>query len=147
VLNRDGRLVEFLMNEVLVFIKQTFPFPRWLILRLQVRKGRSCREKRLLPDSDLALKSFAKNPADLSRSKRESCSASAAHSLQSVLRGTAHWKGDTFVNDYEGVVNGKHTKMRDVWTDIAPNSHTLTAEYDTGNGVMKPYVVSHDTRQ
>ena len=63
------------------------------------------------------------------------------------LRGTAHWEGDTFVNDYEGVVNGKHTKMRDVWTDITPNSHTLTAEYDTGNGLMQPYVVSHDTRQ
>jgi hypothetical protein len=63
------------------------------------------------------------------------------------LRGTAHWEGDTFVNDYEGVVNGKRTKMRDVWTDVTPNSHTLTAEYDTGNGVMKPYVVSHDTRQ
>ena len=63
------------------------------------------------------------------------------------LRGTAHWEGDTFVNDYERVVNGKHTKMRDVWTDITPNSQTLTAEYDTDNGVMKPYVVSHDTRQ
>jgi len=63
------------------------------------------------------------------------------------LRGTAHWERDTFVNDYEEVINGKHTKMRDVWTDITPNSHTLTAEYDTGNGVMKPYVVSHDTRQ
>ena len=55
--------------------------------------------------------------------------------------------GDTFVNDYEEVINGKHTKMRDVWTDITPKSHTLTAEYDTGKGVMKPYVVSHDTRQ
>ena len=63
------------------------------------------------------------------------------------LRGTAHWEGDAFVNDYEGVINGKRTKMRDVWTDIMPNSHTLTAEYDTGNGVMKPYVVSHATRQ
>ena len=62
------------------------------------------------------------------------------------LRGTAHWEGETFINEYEGVVNGKRTKMRDVWTDITPNSHTLTAEYDTGNGVMKPFVVSHDTR-
>ena len=63
------------------------------------------------------------------------------------LRGTAHWEGDTFLNDYEEMINGKRTKMRDVWSDIMPNSHTLTAEYDTGNGVMKPYVVSHDTRQ
>jgi hypothetical protein len=63
------------------------------------------------------------------------------------LRGTAHWERDTFVNDYEAMINGKRTKIRDVWADIAPNSHTLTEEYDTGNGVMKPYVISHDTRQ
>jgi hypothetical protein len=63
------------------------------------------------------------------------------------LRGTAHWEGDTFVNDYEEELNGKRTKMQDLWTDITPNSHTLTAVHDTGNGVMKPYVVSHSTRQ
>jgi hypothetical protein len=63
------------------------------------------------------------------------------------LRGTAHWEGDTFVNEYEGVINGKRTKMRDIWTDIMPNSHTLTAVYDIGNGIMKPYVVSRATRQ
>jgi hypothetical protein len=63
------------------------------------------------------------------------------------LRGTAHWEGDTFVNDYEGTINGKRTKIQDRWTDITPNSHTLTEAYDTGDGVMKPYVVSHSTRQ
>jgi hypothetical protein len=63
------------------------------------------------------------------------------------LRGTAHWEGDTFVNDYEGEINGKRTKMQDLWTDITPNSHTPTAAYDTGDGVMKPYVVSHSTRE
>jgi hypothetical protein len=63
------------------------------------------------------------------------------------LRGTAHWEGDTFVNDYAEVMNGRLTKMRDTWTDITANSYTLTAAYDTGNGGMKPYVVSHTTRQ
>jgi hypothetical protein len=63
------------------------------------------------------------------------------------LRGTAHWDGDTFVNDYERLINGKRTKMRDLWTDITSNSHTLTEAHDTGNGVMKPYVISHSTRQ
>lgn len=63
------------------------------------------------------------------------------------LRGTAHWDGDTFVNDYEEVINGKPTKMQDLWTDITPNSHTLTEAHDAGNGVMKPYVISHNTRQ
>jgi hypothetical protein len=63
------------------------------------------------------------------------------------LRGTAHWNGDTFVNDYEEVIDGKRTKMQDLWTDITPNSYTLTESHDAGNGVMKPYVVSHNTRQ
>jgi hypothetical protein len=63
------------------------------------------------------------------------------------LRGTAHWEGDTFVNDYEEVIDGKRTKVQDIWTDITPNSHTLTEAHDIGNGVMKPYVVSHNTRQ
>jgi hypothetical protein len=63
------------------------------------------------------------------------------------LRGTARWDGDTFVNDYEEVVNGKRTKMQDLWTDIGPNSHTLTEAHESGNGVMKPYVVSHDRRR
>jgi hypothetical protein len=63
------------------------------------------------------------------------------------LRGTARWNGDTFVNDYEEVINGKRIKAQDVWTDITPNSHTLTESRDVGNGVMKPYVVSHNTRQ
>jgi len=63
------------------------------------------------------------------------------------LRGTAHWDGNTFVNDYEEVINGKRTKIQDRWTDITSNSHTLTEAHDTGNGVIKPYVVSHSTRQ
>jgi hypothetical protein len=63
------------------------------------------------------------------------------------LRGTAHWNGDTFVNDYEEVINGNRIKAQDVWTDITANSYTLTESHDVGKGVMKPYVVSHDTRQ
>src|SRR5215469_18977212 len=63
------------------------------------------------------------------------------------LRGTAHWDGDMFVNDYEEVINGKRTKIQDRWTDITPDSHTLTEAHDIGSGVMKPYVVSHNTRQ
>jgi hypothetical protein len=63
------------------------------------------------------------------------------------LRGTAHWNGDMFVNDYEEVIDGKRIKAQDVWTDITANSHTLTESHDVGNGVMKPYVVSHNTRK
>ena len=57
------------------------------------------------------------------------------------LRGTLYWDGDRLVNEYEESVDGKLTKMRDVWSDITPTSHTLTEEHDT-----KPYVVSHDTK-
>ena len=63
------------------------------------------------------------------------------------LRGTAHWDGETFVNDYEEIIDGKRTKIQDIWTDITPNSHILTESHDVGNGVMKPYVVSHSTRR
>lgn len=63
------------------------------------------------------------------------------------LRGTAHWDGETFVNDYEEVIDGKRTRIQDRWTDITSNSHTLTEARDTGSGVMKRYVVSHSTRQ
>jgi hypothetical protein len=62
------------------------------------------------------------------------------------LRGTARWVGDTFVNDYEELVDGKRTKMQDVWTDIARDSYTVTEAHE-GNGVMKAYVVSHNTRE
>jgi hypothetical protein len=63
------------------------------------------------------------------------------------LRGTAHWKGEKFVNNYEEMINGKQTKVQDIWSDIRPNSHTLTEALDIGDGVMVPYVVSHETRQ
>jgi hypothetical protein len=63
------------------------------------------------------------------------------------LPGTAHWEGNTFVNDYEEVINGKRTKMQDIWTDITPDSHTLTEAHDAGDGAMKPYVVSQSTRR
>lgn len=63
------------------------------------------------------------------------------------VRGTAHWKGKTFVNDYEEMVNGKMTKGRDTFYDITPNSHSLVAAIDTGNGVMKTLITTHSVRR
>jgi hypothetical protein len=63
------------------------------------------------------------------------------------LRGTARWEDEKFVNTYEEMINGKRTKVQDIWSDIRPNSHTLTAARDIGNGIMVPYVVSHETRR
>jgi hypothetical protein len=37
------------------------------------------------------------------------------------MRGTAHWEGDLFVNDYALIVDGKNTRWRDTFT-FTPNS-------------------------
>jgi dihydrofolate reductase len=55
------------MGEVLFVIKQTFPFPDWLILRLSgLKEGRSCRGKRPLRIQILVFTDSAKNLANLS---------------------------------------------------------------------------------
>lgn len=63
------------------------------------------------------------------------------------IRGTAHWAGDTFVNDYEEVIDGNVTKWRDSWIHITPNSHTLVAAMDLGNGTMKTFITSTGARR
>lgn len=62
------------------------------------------------------------------------------------MRGTAHWQGDAFVNDYEETVDGKKTQGRDSFT-FTPTSHTLVAAMDTGNGVMKTVITTRATRR
>jgi hypothetical protein len=37
-------------------------------------------------------------------------------------RGTAHWEGDNFVNDYEEIEHGKKVKWRDSFIDLTPTS-------------------------
>jgi len=62
------------------------------------------------------------------------------------LRGTAHWEGDTFVNDYDETVDGKKTAWRDSFT-FTPTSHTLIAAMDMGNGTMRPLITTRGTRR
>lgn len=62
------------------------------------------------------------------------------------MRGTAHWEGDGFVNDYEETINGEKTKWRDTFT-FAPSSHTLVAAMDTGNGTMKTVITTRANRR
>src|SRR5713101_8700540 len=62
------------------------------------------------------------------------------------LRGTAHWEGDTFVNDYEAMVDGKMSKWRDSFIHITPTSHSLVAAMDTGDGTMKTLITTTSTR-
>ena|SRR5438128_1674391 len=63
------------------------------------------------------------------------------------LRGTAHLEGDAFVNDYEEMVDGKMTRWRDSFVHITPNSHTLVAAMDAGDGTMKTLITSTSTRR
>jgi hypothetical protein len=63
------------------------------------------------------------------------------------LRGTAHWQGDTFVNDYEEMVEGKVTKCRDSFINITSTSHSLIAAVDSGGGTMKTLISTTSTRR
>jgi hypothetical protein len=63
------------------------------------------------------------------------------------LRGTAHWEGDNFVNDYEEMVAGKVTKCRDSFIHITPTSNTLTAAVDAGDGTMRTLITTTNKRR
>lgn len=62
------------------------------------------------------------------------------------IRGTAHWEGDTFVNDYEEMEHGKKTPWRDSF-EITPTSYTLIAARKEDNGAMKTLITTHCTRR
>jgi hypothetical protein len=63
------------------------------------------------------------------------------------VRGTAHWDGDKFVNDYEEVVDGKKMKFRDTFQDITPNSHTLVFAWVKDDGSTQPVIISKAVRR
>jgi hypothetical protein len=62
------------------------------------------------------------------------------------MRGTAHWEGEKFVNDYEETIGGKETRWRDTF-EFAPTSHSLTAAVDAGNGMMTQVITTKATRR
>src|SRR5258708_23397175 len=51
------------------------------------------------------------------------------------MRGTANWEGDTFVNNYEEMVDGKKTQWRGSLT-FSPPSPTLVSARDPRNGTI-----------
>jgi hypothetical protein len=63
------------------------------------------------------------------------------------VRGTAHWEGNDFVNDYEEVVDGKSVKCRDSFINITPTSRTLVAAIAAGDGTMKTLITTKSTRR
>jgi len=73
------------------------------------------------------------------------CANDIKHACE--LRGTAHWEGETFVNDYEEVVAGKQTKFQDSFSQITPTSFTLIAAIVTSRGPMKPLITTRYSRR
>ena len=63
------------------------------------------------------------------------------------VRGTAHWEGDEFVNDYEEIEHGKATKWRDSFIQITPTSHVLIAARQQDDGSMKTLITSRSVRR
>ena len=63
------------------------------------------------------------------------------------VRGTAHWDGDKFVNDYQEVEHGKTMKFRDTFQDITPNSHTLVFAWVKDDGSSEPVIISKSVRR
>ena len=62
------------------------------------------------------------------------------------MRGTAHWEGDLFVNDYEEIVKGNKTSWRDSFT-FTPTSHTLVAAMKASNRQMQTVITTKATRR
>lgn len=62
------------------------------------------------------------------------------------VRGTAHWDGENFVNDYEEVVDGKKMKFRDTFQDITPIAHTLIFAWVKDDGSTQPVIISKAVR-
>jgi hypothetical protein len=62
-------------------------------------------------------------------------------------RGTAHWEGENFVNDYEETEHGQKVKWRDSFIDMTPTSHTLIAASQQNDGTMKTLITTRSTRR
>jgi hypothetical protein len=62
------------------------------------------------------------------------------------MRGTGHWEGDSFVNDYEETVKAKKAPWRDTFI-FTPTSHTLIAAMEGENGTMKTLITTKAIRR
>ena len=61
------------------------------------------------------------------------------------IRGTAHWEGEAFVNDYDDAIKGKNARWRDTFT-FTPTTHTLIAAMEVGDGTMKTMITTKGIR-
>ena len=63
------------------------------------------------------------------------------------IRGTAHWEGNDFINDYEETEHGRKTKWRDSFVHITPVSYTLIAARQQDDGTMKTLITTQSKRR
>ena len=63
------------------------------------------------------------------------------------VRGTAQWKGNDFVNDYEEVVDGKKLKFRDTFQEITANTFSLVCAWVKPDGSTEPVISSRLVRR
>lgn len=61
-------------------------------------------------------------------------------------RGTAHWEGDNFVNDYDEIEHGKKVKWRDSFVEMSSKAHTLIAARQQEDDTMKTLITTRSTR-
>ena len=64
------------------------------------------------------------------------------------IRGTAHWDGDSFVNDYELTIRGAKKKWKDTYSEITPKSFALVAAMESANDdAMQPMITTQYRRK
>ncbi|HEY2459790.1 MAG TPA: DUF1579 family protein [Candidatus Acidoferrum sp.] len=63
------------------------------------------------------------------------------------LRGTAHWDGASFSNEYELRLRGADRKWRDTFSEIKVGSFKLVAAMDDADGTFQPAITTYYTRK
>jgi hypothetical protein len=63
-----------------------------------------------------------------------------------LMRGTGHWDGETFVNEYEEVTEGNSEPWRDSCT-FTPTTHTLVAARRKNDGTWETLITTHALRR
>jgi hypothetical protein len=64
------------------------------------------------------------------------------------IRGTAHWDGDSFVNNYELTIRGAKKKWKDTFSEITPKSFALVAAMESANDDgMQPMITTQYRRK
>lgn len=63
------------------------------------------------------------------------------------LRGTAHWDGDSFVNEYEETMREGKKQWTDSFSQITSQSFTLVAAMETSGKKMQPMITTKYTKR